>query len=132
VTPRQRTVLLGILGGLGLVLALVGVFAVTSFAVSRRVSEIGVRMALGALPGQVVRAVVRDAMVPIVSGIAAGLIGAYFVSRVIGVFLYKTEPRDPIAFAAAALLLAACGLAAAWLPARRAAAIDPAVALRIE
>lgn len=128
VRPRQRTVLLGILGGLGLLLALVGVFGVTSFAVSRRTSEIGVRMAFGARPGQVVRAVVKDAALPL----ALGLVGAFFLTRVIATFLFKTEPRDPIAFASAAVLLVACGLVAAWLPARQAARVDPVMALRAE
>jgi putative ABC transport system permease protein len=132
VAPRQRTVLLGTLGALGLVLALVGVFGVTQFAVSRRTSEIGVRMAFGAQPGQVVRAMLKDSTLPIVAGIAAGLTGAFFLSNVISAFLFKTEPRDPAAFAAAALVLAFGGIIAAWLPARRAAKVDPVVALRGE
>ncbi len=132
VRPRQRTVLLGILGGLGLLLALVGVFGVTSFAVSRRVSEIGVRMAFGARPGQVVGTMLKDATLPIAAGIPGGVIGAFYLSKVISTFLYKTAPRDPWAFAAAALLLAVSGLVAAWLPARRAAKVDPVVALRAD
>jgi len=130
VTPRQRTVLLGILGGLGLLLALVGVFGVTTFAVSKRTAEIGVRMAFGAQPTQVVRVMLTDAAKPIVIGIMFGLTGAFFLTRVIGTFLYKTESRDPWAFAAAALVLAVCGLLAAWLAARKAAKVDPVVALR--
>jgi hypothetical protein len=130
VTPRQRTVLLSILGGLGLLLALVGVFGVTSFAVARRVSEIGVRMAFGARPRQVVAAMVKDAVVPIALGITAGLVAAFFLTRVIATFLYRTESRDPGAFAAAACLLALCGVVAAWLPARKAARVDPVTALR--
>src|SRR5258708_23408220 len=74
VTPRQRTVLLGILGGLGLLLALVGVFGVTSFTVSRRIPEVGVRLAFGARPGQGVGAMVKDASIPIAAGIAIGLV----------------------------------------------------------
>jgi putative ABC transport system permease protein len=128
--PRQRTVLLGTLGALGLVLALVGVFGVTQFAVSRRSAEIGVRMAFGARPGQVVRGILRESTIPISAGIAAGLIGAFFLSKVISAFLFKTEPRDPAAFAAAALVLALGGVMAAWLPARRAAKVDPVIALR--
>jgi predicted permease len=130
VTPRQRTVLFSVLGGLGLLLALVGVFGVTQFSVSRRVGEIGVRMAFGARPGQVVRGILRDSAVPIVVGIAGGLTGAFFVSSVISTVLFKTEPRDPAAFAAAAIVLALGGIIAAWLPARRAAKVDPVVALR--
>jgi predicted lysophospholipase L1 biosynthesis ABC-type transport system permease subunit len=130
VTPRQRTVLLSILGGLGLLLALVGVFGVTSFAVARRVSEIGVRLAFGARPRQVVAAMVKDAAIPIALGITAGLVAAFFLTRVIATFLYGTGSRDPGAFAAAACLLALCGVIAAWLPARRAARVDPVTALR--
>jgi putative ABC transport system permease protein len=130
VTPRQRTVLLGILGGLGLLLALVGVFGVTSFTVSRRIPEIGVRLAFGARPGQVVGTMVRDASMPIAAGIAIGLVAAFFLSSVIATFLFKTTPRDPLAFAAVAVTLAAGGAIAAWIPARRAARVDPVVALR--
>jgi predicted permease len=132
IQPRQRMVLLGILGGLGVLLALAGVFGVTSFAVSQRTTEIGVRMAFGAQPGQVVGAMLKDAAAPIAAGIAIGLVGAFFLTRVIALFLYKTEPRDPLAFAAAALTLATCGLVAAWLPARRAAKVDPVTALRAD
>ncbi len=132
VTPRQRTVLFGMLGGLGLLLALVGVFGVTSFAVSRRVSEIGVRMAFGARPGQVVGVILKDAALPIALGVAGGLTSAFFLTRVIATFLFETEPRDALAFASAALVLALSGLLAAWLPARRAARVDPVVALRAE
>lgn len=130
VTPRQRTVLLGILGGLGLLLAIVGVFGVTSFSVARRVPEIGVRIAFGAEPHQVVRMIVKDAVLPILIGTAAGLSAAFFLTKVIATFLYQTTPRDPVAFVAAAVLLAICGLTAAWLPARKAARVDPVVALR--
>jgi predicted permease len=132
VTPRQRTVLLGILGGLGLLLALVGVFGVTWFTVSRRIPEIGVRLALGARPGQVVRTVIKDGSMPIGAGIAIGITAAWFLSRVISTFLFKTTPHDPLALAGTAIVLAAGGLVAAWIPARRAATVDPVVALRAD
>ncbi len=132
VTPRQRTVLLGILGGLGLLLALVGVFGVTSFTVSRRIPEIGVRLALGAQPGQVVGTMVKEASMPIAAGIAIGLVAAFFLTRVIATFLFKTTPHDPLAFLAVAVTLAAGGTIAAWIPARRAARVDPVVALRAD
>jgi predicted permease len=132
VTPRQRTVLIGILGGLGLLLALVGVFGVTSFTVSRRIPEIGVRLAFGARPGQVVRMMVKDASMPIASGIAIGLIAAFFLTKVIATFLFKTTAHDPVAFIAVAATLAAGGAVAAWIPARRAAKVDPVVALRAD
>ena len=132
VTPRQRTVLLGILGGLGLLLALVGVFGVTSFTVSRRIPEIGVRLALGARPHQVVATMVKDASVPIAVGIALGLMAAFFLTSTIATFLFKTTPHDPLAFVAVAVTLAAGGALAAWIPARRAASVDPVVALRAD
>jgi predicted permease len=132
VTPRQRTVLLGILGGLGLLLALVGVFGVTSFTVSRRIPEVGVRLAFGARPGQVVWTMVKDASVPIAAGITIGLIAALMLTHVIATFLFKTTPRDPLAFVAVAVTLAAGGAVAAWIPARRAARVDPVVALRAD
>jgi putative ABC transport system permease protein len=132
VTPRQRTVLLGILGGLGLLLALVGVFGVTSFTVSRRIPEVGVRLAFGARPGQVVGTMVKDASMPIAAGLAIGLVAAFFLTRVIAAFLFKTTPHDPVAFAAVAFALAAGGASAAWIPARRAAKVDPVVALRAD
>ncbi len=130
VTPRRRTVLLGLLGGLGLVLALVGVFGMTAYAVARRTREIGVRMAFGARPGQVVRAVLRDSAVPIAIGTAAGVAGAAAVTRVIQTFLFQTTPTDAITFVAVAATLILAGGLAALVPAWRASRIDPVVTLR--
>ena len=132
ITPRRRTVLLGLLGGLGLALALVGVFGMTAYAVARRTLEIGVRMAFGARPGQVVAAMVRDSAVPIVLGTLAGLGGAVAATRVIASFLFETEPTDPATLAAVAVALTTAGCLAAWLPARRAARVDPVATLRAE
>lgn len=132
VTPRRRAVLLGLLGSLGLVLALVGIFGVTAYAVARRTQEIGVRMAFGASHRNVVGVIVRDASWPVVIGVAAGLLGSWWATQLIQSFLFRTEPRDLTTFAAVALLLAAAAVLAAWLPARRAARVDPIVALRAE
>jgi putative ABC transport system permease protein len=132
ITPRRRTVLLGLLGGLGLVLALVGVFGMTAYAVSRRTAEIGVRMAFGAQPGQVVRTILRDSAVPIAIGVALGLGGAAAVTRVIQSFLFETTPTDTVTFAAVALTLVAAGCLAALVPAMRAARVDPVATLRAE
>jgi len=129
-TPRQRTVLLGLLGGLGLVLATVGVFGMTAYAVSRRTQEIGVRMAFGAQPRAMVLHVLRDAVIPIVAGTAIGLGGAALATRLIASFLFQTDPTDPATFAAAALALVTAGSLAALGPARRAAHVDPVIALR--
>jgi predicted permease len=132
VTPRRRTVLLSLLGGLGLLLTLIGVFGMTAYAVARRTQEIGVRMAFGATAADVVRAMMRDAVWPVAIGIAAGLAGAWAATRVIATFLYDTTPTDVPAFAAATALLASAALIAVWIPARRAAQVDPVTSLRSE
>ncbi|MDQ3348890.1 MAG: ABC transporter permease [Acidobacteriota bacterium] len=130
ITPRRRTVLLGLLGGLGLTLALVGVFGMTAYAVARRTAEIGVRMAFGASPWQVVRVMLTDAAVPIAIGILFGVGSAVLATRIIESFLFETAPRDPVTLAAVALTLAAAGCLAALIPALRAAKVDPATCLR--
>lgn len=130
--PRRRMQLLGLLGGVGLALALVGIFSVTAFAVNRRASEIGVRMALGARPSVVVRTILGDATVPIAAGLAVGIGGSFLASRLVAAFLFQTSPNDAMAFAAAATVLAAASLIAAWLPARKVARIDPVSAMRSE
>ncbi len=129
-TPRQRTVLLGLLGALGVVLALVGVFGVTAYAVARRTQEIGVRMAFGARPGQVVLTVLRDMVLPTSLGLLAGL--ARGAPRRIASFLFETTATDPATFAAVAIALGLAAVVAAWLPARRAARVNPVEALRAE
>jgi ABC-type antimicrobial peptide transport system permease subunit len=132
VTPRRRAVLLGLLGGLGLVLALVGIFGVTAYAISRRTQEIGVRMAFGATQRNVVGVMVRDSVWPVVIGVAAGLLASWWATKAISTFLFQTEPRDLATFASVAVLLAGAAIVAAWIPARRAARVDPIVALRAE
>ncbi len=132
ITPRRRTVLLSLLGGLGLVLALVGVFGMAAYAVECRTSEIGVRIAFGARPGQVVTTMVLDSAVPIVIGTLLGLGGAALTTRVIESFLFETAPTDAATFAAVALALVAAGCLAALVPALRAARVDPVATLRAE
>ena len=132
ITPRRRTVLLGLLGGLGLTLALVGVFGMTAYAVSRRTAEIGVRMAFGARPGQVVQTMVRDSAVPIAVGTVLGVGGAVLATRTIESFLFETAPTDPVTLGAVAVFLATVGCLAALVPALRAAKVDPASSLRAE
>jgi predicted permease len=129
---RNQTVLLALFGSFGLLLTVVGIFSVTAFAVARRTHEIGVRMAFGARPGHVVWETVRDAAWPVAIGLAGGLTGAFFATRVLSSLLFETAPTDPATFVTVAVVLAASALLAAWLPARRAARVDPVVALRAE
>jgi putative ABC transport system permease protein len=129
-TPRQRTVLLGLLGALALMLALVGVFGMTAYAVAQRSHEIGVRMVCGARPVDAVRTMLRDAIPPLGLGVTLGLGIAAFATRIIATFLFQTTPTDPATFAGVAALLVVAAGVAAWIPARRAARVDPVVVLR--
>ena len=131
-SPRRRTVLLSLLGGLGLALALVGVFGMTAYSVARRTGEIGVRLAFGARPGQVVGTMVRDSAAPIAIGTVVGVGGALFATKVIKSFLFATEPTDPATLTVVAAILAVTGCAAALVPALRAAKVDPVTSLRAE
>lgn len=131
-TPRRRTVLLSLLGGLGMALALVGVFGMTAYSVTRRTSEIGVRIAFGARPGQVVGTIMRDSAIPIAIGTVVGVGGALAATRVVESFLFATTPTDPLTLAAVAFTLAAAGCLAALVPAMRAAKVDPATSLRAD
>jgi predicted permease len=130
--PRHRMLLLSMLGVFGLLLTLVGIFSMTAYAVARRTREIGVRMAFGARPIQVVGVMIRDAVWPVALGLMVGLAGAYYATRIITSFLFQTTPYDPATLVAVVTLLAVAAGLAAWLPARRAASIDPVAALRAE
>jgi predicted permease len=130
--PRQRTLLLTLLGIFGLVLTLVGIFSMTAYAVARRTREIGVRVAVGARPSQVVTAMIGGAVRPVIYGLAAGLAGTYYATQLIARFLFETDPGDPVTIGAVVALVGAAACLAAWLPARRAASIDPVIALRAD
>jgi putative ABC transport system permease protein len=130
--PRVNTVLLGIFATLALVLAAVGIYGVMSYAVAQRTHEIGVRVALGAEGSDILRQVVRQGMLPAVIGIATGTVGAWGVTRFLSSLLFGVRPADPMTFTLVPLLLAAVGVLACLLPARRATKVDPVVALRYE
>ena len=130
--PRSRTSLVLLLAGLALVLALVGTYGMVSFSVSRRVQEIGVRMALGASTTQVRRAVIRQTLTLAAMGIALGLVGALLGGRWLEGQLWGVQARDPLTLFLATAVLALTAYVAGWLPARRASRVDPMTALRTD
>lgn len=117
---------------LALLLACAGVYGIASHRVARRTAEIGVRMALGATPRHVARLVLGETARLATAGVAVGIPAALAASRLLAEFVYGLSPRDPATLVTASLLLVAVALASAWLPARRAARVDPAIALRAE
>ncbi len=129
---RLGSSLLGLFGVLSLALAAVGIYAVVSYSVARRTREIGIRMALGARVTDVRALIVSQSAAPLAAGLALGLLLGAASARLLRAFLYGVSPWDPVTFFAAAMLLGLCGIAAAWLPTRRATRIDPMTALRSE
>ena len=127
---RAGASLLGLFGVLGLALAALGTYGVMAYAARRRAHEIGVRMALGAHSSDIVRMVVRQGMTLAALGGVVGLGIAAALSRLLGFLLFGIEPLDPVAFAAAAAVVAAVTLLANWLPARRSAAVSPISVLK--
>jgi putative ABC transport system permease protein len=130
--PRFRAVLLGAFAGLALLLAAVGVYGVLAQSVAQRRHEIGVRMALGAERGRILRLVMSQGMQIISLGVALGLGGALALSRVFSAFLFGVRATDPVFLCANALLIGIVAALATYIPARRAAAVDPIVALKYE
>jgi putative ABC transport system permease protein len=133
IAPRRfNLLLLGIFAAVALVLAVVGIYGVMGYAVTQRTHEIGVRMALGAPRGEVVRMVVRQGMAIAAAGIAAGAVAALALTRVMASLLYEIAPNDGPTFAVVCGVLAAAAFLACCLPALRASKVDPVVALRYE
>jgi predicted permease len=132
-TPsRIVAILAGSLGALGMLLACIGVYGVVSYAVSRRVREIGIRMTLGADAREVKSLILQQAMRPVVIGALVGIAGCAAVSQILKSMLFGISPRDPLAFVVVPLVLLSVALAASYIPARRATKVDPMVALRYE
>ncbi len=129
---RFRTALVGIFAGLATVLAAIGISGVLGYSVSRRRQEIGVRMALGASPGEVVRQVVGEGLRLAAIGAAVGIAGSLFLTRFMRSLLYGIGPVDPLTYVGVAVLLLLVALAACYIPARRAMKVDPVTALRNE
>jgi predicted permease len=129
---RIAAQLIGFFSGLALLLACVGLYGIVAQGVARRTNEIGVRMALGAQPGAILGMVFRDTSILVLAGLAVGLPAAFGATRFISSQLYGVGSADPLSFAAAIIILAAVSALAGFLPARRAARVDPIVALRYE
>jgi predicted permease len=129
---RLIATLAGIFSILALTLSAVGLYGVMSYAVSRRVREIGIRMALGAERGKILSLVLKEALLLVASGVALGLPAAYAVAKIVASQLYGVSPADPLSALGGVAILGLVALAAAWIPARRASRVDPTVALRYE
>lgn len=129
---RFQTLLLGMFAALALILAMVGIYGVISYSVSQRTPEIGIRMALGASRGGILKMVIGRAMLLIAAGIAVGAAGAYSLSQYLKTLLFEVKPGDPWTYASIAVLLATVALAASLIPARRATRVDPMIGLRYE
>jgi putative ABC transport system permease protein len=129
---RIVVVVSGALGGLALLLTLIGVYGLVSYAVSRRIREIGIRMALGANGQDVLGMILRQALLPVALGAVVGIAGCAAVSRILSSFLFGVSPLDPVTFAVLPVILLGIAALAGYVPGRRAARVDPMVALRYE
>jgi ABC-type antimicrobial peptide transport system permease subunit len=124
--------LLGVVGGVSLLLAAIGLYSVMSYAVSQRTHEMGIRMALGAQPGDVLGLVLKEGLRLFVPGLVAGSVIALAAARIVGGMLVDVSASDPLTFASAAAFLGLVAALASYLPARRATRVEPMVALRNE
>ena len=129
---RLNATLIGLFAGLALAIATVGVAGVLAFSVSQRTNELGIRVALGAERGTILRMILGEGAAMALVGLAVGGAAAVPLSRLLNGLLFGIEPADPPTIAMAAVLLVAVAIGAAWIPARRATAVDPMTALRGE
>jgi ABC-type antimicrobial peptide transport system permease subunit len=127
---RFSAILLGSFAVLGLLLASLGVYGILSYSVSRRTAEIGIRMALGAVPNDVLLLILKLGLRQTLVGLAVGTAAALALTRLMSGLLFEVSPADPVVFVGSASLLAAVACMAGYIPARRAAGVDPVVALR--
>jgi len=130
--PRFRSFVIASFAIITLVLAAVGLYGLISYSVAQQTREIGIRIALGAAPSQVVGPMLRRGLILALSGVALGLVGAFFASRVIAQFLFGITATDPVTIAGVSTLLVVVAMIATWIPSRRALRVDPIVALRAE
>ena len=129
---RVATEALGVLGVMGALLSVTGIFGMAAYSVSKRLRELGIRMALGAQRKEVLRAALGRAFKLLALGSAAGLLLGLLASRVLAFIVYQATPRDPLVLTGVVLAMALLGQAATWIPAQRALSIDPAILLREE
>jgi putative ABC transport system permease protein len=129
---RVTMLLLSVFAAAALLLAAVGIYGVIAYGVTQRTQEIGIRMALGAQQGDVLRMVVRQGALLVSIGIAAGAVGAFVVARLMTGLLYQVAPSDPLTFVAVSGVLGFIAIVASYIPGRRATRVDPVIALRAE
>jgi hypothetical protein len=130
--PRVASVALGVLGMLGAMLAVTGIFGMSSYVVSKRFRELGIRVALGAQRKQVLRAALGRAFVVLAAGSVAGIGLGVLATKVLSYIVYQATPKDPVVLGGVALTMLLLGLIAAWIPAQKALAVDPMILLREE
>jgi putative ABC transport system permease protein len=131
VAPRRlNAVLVSSFGMLALIIAAVGIAGVLAFSVSARRNEIGIRMSLGAGSGRVQRMILKEGGVLLAAGVALGVVGALLTTGIIRGLLFGVAPNDPVTLIGVAMMMAAIGILACWIPALRAARIDPAISMR--
>jgi ABC-type antimicrobial peptide transport system permease subunit len=129
---RMAAMALGVMGAMGAMLSVTGIFGLAAYSVSKRLRELGIRMALGAQRKEVLRAALGRAFKLLAFGSAAGLLLGILASRVLAFIVYQATPRDPLVLAGVVLAMLLLGLLATWIPAQRALSIDPAILLREE